>query len=254
VKRLLAAAAMSLAAIPAVADEIVVDLELVLAVDVSNSIDHNEARLQRDGYVAALGDESIVAAILAGSNGRIALAYVEWAGTDHFEIIVDWYLVDSGASAAHFASRLKAAPITRAQTTATGAAIDRAVASFVTNGFIGARRVVDISGDGIANAGPRVDRARDRAVASGITVNGLPIVHDPDNPHNLPNKVDLARYWRECVIGGPGAFVMVAESFKTFARTVREKLVLEIAGHQPPPVARLWRAQLTPEIAICDIW
>ena len=252
--RLLAAAALSLAPIPAIADEVVVDLELILAVDVSNSIDHNEARLQRDGYIAALGDESVVAAILAGSNGRIALAYVEWAGIDHFEVIVGWHLVDSDESAAQFAARLNAAAVTRAQTTATGAAIDRAAASFAGNGFAGARRVIDISGDGIANTGPRVERARDRAVAAGITINGLPITSDPDNPHNLPNKVDLARYWRECVIGGPGAFVVVAESFKTFSRAVREKLVLEISGHTPPPTARLWRAQLTPEIAICDIW
>lgn len=251
---LLVAAALLLTAIPAVADDTIVDLELVLAVDVSNSIDASEARLQRDGYVAALGDESVVAAIMAGASGRIALAYVEWAGIDHFEVIVDWQLVDSAASAMQFVDRLKAMPVTRARTTATGAAIDRAAAIFAANGFVAARRVIDISGDGIANAGPNVERARDRAVASGITINGLPIAFDPDNPHGLPNKVDLARYWRECVVGGPGAFVVVAESFRAFARAVREKLVLEIAGHTPPPAARLWRAQLTPEIAICDIW
>jgi len=253
VKRLLAAAALSLATIPAVASDTVVDLELVLAVDVSNSIDLDEARLQRDGYIAALGDESVLAAITAGRTGRIALAYVEWASVDHFEVVVDWQLTDSDASAALFATRLKASPISRALTTATGAAIDRAAALFTANGYAG-RRVIDISGDGIANAGPRVERSRDRAVAAGITINGLPIAFDPDNPHGLPNKVDLARYWRECIIGDPGPFVVVAESFRTFARAVREKLVLEIAGRSPVDPARLWRAQLTPEIAICDIW
>lgn len=193
---LLVAATLMLTAVPAVADDTVVDLELVLAVDVSNSIDVNEARLQRDGYVAALGDESVVAAIMAGVSGRIALAYIEWAGINHFEVIVDWQLVDSAASAMRFVNCLKAMPVARSQTTATGAAIDLAAAIFAVNGFVAPRRVIGISGDGIANAGPRVDRARDRSVAAGITINGLPIAFDPYNPHGLPNKVDLAIYWR----------------------------------------------------------
>ena len=228
-----------------------VDLELLLAADVSGSVDAEEARLQRNGYLGALRNPEVIAAIKSGMLGRIALSYVEWAGLGWYKVIVDWTEIHDEASAAAFAAKLAAAPIVTAHRTSVSDAIDLSVPRFTGNGFEGTRRILDVSGDGSNNYGRLVTDARDDAVAAGITVNGLPIVTDQTNAKypTIPN-IDL--FYRDCVIGGPGAFHVVADGFEDFDRAVRKKLILEIANRVPTGsrhaaapahfgAARLWR-------------
>lgn len=180
-----------------------VDLELVLAVDTSGSIDLEEARLQRDGYIAALGDDRVISTILSGPLGRVALSYVEWGGAEQQSTLIDWTLIDDKESARGFAARLVSAPNVRATRTSISAAMDYIVPMFASNEFVGSRRVIDISGDGPNNSGRLVNLARDWAVASGITVNGLPVINDRPNRYGLPGLPDLDLYFENCVIGGP---------------------------------------------------
>lgn len=228
-----------------------VDLELLLAVDVSGSVDQEEARLQRGGYLRALRNPEVIAAIKSGMLGRIALSYVEWAGLGWYKVIIDWTEIHDEASAAAFADKLAAAPIVTAHRTSISDAIDLSVPRFTGNGFEGTRRILDISGDGSNNYGRLVNDARDDAVAAGITVNGLPIVTDQTNAV-YPTIPDIDLFYRDCVIGGPGAFHVVANGFEDFDRAVRKKLILEIAGRTPTGyqhaaaspdfgAARLWR-------------
>ena len=219
-----------------------VDLELALAVDVSLSIDADEARLQRQGYVEAFRDPYVIGAIRSGVLGRIAVAYFEWAGTGSVRLVVGWTLIDGPDSARAFADTLDRNFLGSARYTSISGAIDFALPLF-DNGFEGTRRVIDVSGDGPNNRGRLVSRARDTAVASGITINGLPILDDGGGPFSRYNIPDLDLYYRDCVIGGPGAFLVVAVNFKDFARAIRRKLVLEIAGPTPPKPPRLLPAQ-----------
>jgi hypothetical protein len=211
-----------------------VDLELVLAVDVSGSIDDQEARLQRDGYVKALLDPTIIRAITSGMLGRIAVTYFEWAGDEWQEPVIGWGLIDGVASARKYAARLADADLNAGPWTSISSAIDHAVTLFAANGFQGTRRVIDISGDGPNNTGWPVKMARDEAVARRVTINGLPIMNDRFNI-SRPPMASLDLYYRNCVIGGPGAFLVVARNFKDFARAIRRKLILEIAGISPAP-------------------
>ena len=214
--------------------ETAVDLELALAVDVSRSIDPSEAQLQREGYINAFRDPEVIEAIETGMLGRIAVGYFEWAGFGHTDIIVDWRLIEDAASADAFAAALeKSNPVSASRTSISGA-IDFAWPWFNNNGFEGNRRVVDISGDGPNNWGDFVNRARDRALAAGVTINGLPILDPGFGLFSRFNIGNLDLYYRDCVIGGTGAFIEVAADFNDFARAVRRKLVLEIAGLQPP--------------------
>lgn len=257
-----AAAVTALAALAPVSargEDVPVDLELVLAVDVSWSVDPMEARLQRDGYISALRHPRVAAAIAAGPYQRIALAYFEWAGTEHVTTVVDWRAVGSAAELEEVAGVLANAPIVRARRTAPGAAIEAATATLLGNGFVGERMVIDVSGDGIANAGPQVAVARDRAVEAGIVINGLPIVTMAPTRLYGGDTVNLVNYYRECVIGGPGAFVVVADDFANFAEAILKKLILEIAAAPPrkaAPRGLLWRAQSTrgptPPPGLCD--
>jgi hypothetical protein len=210
-----------------------VDLELVIAVDVSGSIDAEEARLQRDGYVGAFANAEVVGAITSGLHGRIAVTYMEWAGARHTRTVVDWTLLDGAASARAFSARLAEAPLETELWTSISHAIDVSIPKFAENRFEGARKVIDISGDGPNNQGGLVTSFRDRAVAAGITINGLPIVNDRAGPWGWPAMPDLDLYYAACVIGGSGAFYVVANSFADFARAVRQKLLLEIAGRPP---------------------
>ena len=219
-----------------------VDLELVLAVDVSGSIDEVEARLQRQGYVSALAHPQVVEAIEAGPLGRIAVTYVEWANNLYHRTIVDWTLVDDAFSAGAIAAAVGEAPIVTGRWTSISGAIDHAVGLFDDNGYRGLRRVVDISGDGYNNNGRSVQAARDRAVAAGLTINGLPIVNDRLNPWGGPPPADLDLYYQDYVIGGPGAFIVIAQDFDDFARAILSKLILEIAG-TPPAQTLAARAQ-----------
>ena len=212
-----------------------VDLELALGIDVSRSIDAGEARLQRQGYIQAFRDPDLIEAIETGILGRIAVGYYEWAGFGHADIIVDWTVIDGAASANAFADRLQQdLPLSASRTSISGA-IEFAQPWFDNNGFEGTRRVIDISGDGPNNWGNLVTIARDRAVASGVTINGLPILDPGGGPFSRFNIANLDLYYRDCVIGGTGAFLVVAADFNDFARAVRRKLVLEIADLQPAP-------------------
>jgi hypothetical protein len=216
------------------AEDVPVDLELVLAVDISGSVDEVEAVLQREGYMAALRHPQVIEAIESGMFGRIAVSYVEWAGDHYQRTMLDWTLIDSGQSAFAFADALGEAPLATAHWTSLSTAIDYAVPMFDDNGFEGFRRVIDISGDGYNNRGRPVEWARDEAVAAGITINGLPIVNDRPNPWGGRPPFDLDRYYEQKVIGGPGAFIVVAENYTSFASAVLSKLLLEIAGDTPP--------------------
>ncbi len=212
-----------------------VDLELVLAVDVSGSIDGQEARLQRDGYIAAITDDRVLAAIRSGRLGRIAVIYFEWGSTGQQRVLVPWTVVSSESSAAAFASALAVAPRTLvADRTSISGAITFTLPMFATNDFEAPRQVIDISGDGPNNSGDRVDAARNLAVSMGITINGLPVVNDRPNRFGLPGIPDLDAYYEACVIGGPGSFLVVAEDFEDFAGAILRKFILEIAAAPPP--------------------
>ncbi|MEE9250767.1 MAG: DUF1194 domain-containing protein [Alphaproteobacteria bacterium] len=210
-----------------------VDLELALAVDVSGSIDEEEAMLQREGYIAAFHHPRVIQAVRSGYLGRIAVAYYEWAGFGHMKIIAGWTLVNDSASARAFASKLTEGPPETARRTAISEAIIFAVPFFDRNDFDGARRVIDISGDGPNNWGPLVTDARDAAVAAGATINGLPIINGRPSRWGGPSMPNLDLYYQDCVIGGPGAFIVVANEFKDFASAILRKLILEIAGEVP---------------------
>ena len=234
---LLVASACAVAVIPARAER-PVDLELVLAVDVSGSVDAGEAQLQREGYQRAIRSPEIVDAIKSGMLGRIAVSYVEWAGHGHYKVVVDWQVVSDQESANAFVAKLAAAPFESAHRTSISGAIDLSVRHFEKNKFQGTRRIVDISGDGANNYGRLVNVARDAAVAKGVIINGLPILTDPSR-QVIPTIQDLDLFYRDCVIGGAGAFYVVANGFEDFARAVRKKLILEIAG-RPNGHAALW--------------
>jgi hypothetical protein len=219
--------------LPAAAEDLPVDLELVLAVDISGSVDEVEAQLQREGYIAALRHPHVIEAIQSGPLGRIAVTYVEWAG-DYFQrTMLDWTVIEDPASAAGFADALAETPLITAHWTSLSGAIDYAAPLFEGNGFNGVRRVIDISGDGYNNRGRPVELARDEAVAAGITINGLPIVNDRPNPWGGNPPLDLEHYFEERVIGGPGAFIVVAKDYTAFASAIFSKLLLEVAGKQP---------------------
>ncbi len=226
----LAAMASPLAASPAHA-EIAVDLELVLAVDVSRSIDEVEAELQRRGYTEALTSRHVIDAILSGENKRIALCYVEWAGTHYQMPVIDWTVIDSEAAAQRFASRLSEAPRTSQSWTAVGQALIYSGQRFDVSGVVSRRRVIDISGDGRTNDGPPAETARDRLVEQGIIINGLPVVMNRSN-FGRPPDTGLEKYYEENVIGGQGAFVVPAANFDDFGRAVRSKLIREISARE----------------------
>jgi hypothetical protein len=235
-------------ALPAAAQDRPVDLELALGIDVSGSVDDEEAILQRQGYINAFRHPDVIRAIEHGMLGRIAVAYYEWAGYGHMRVIADWAEIGDAATAIDFADKLTLDPPQTAFRTAIASAIDFGVLWFDLNGFEGTRRTIDISGDGPNNWGGSVTRARDRAVEKGVTVNGLPIVNDRPGPSGRPQIPNLDLYYENCVIGGPGAFIVVANSFEEFAVAVRKKLIIEIAGLPPPdPPARLVPVQIRPE-------
>ena len=221
------------------ADALPVDLELVLAGDVSLSMDPDEQRLQRDGYVEALKDAEVMAAIRANGLGRIGVVYVEWAGSNTQKVTLPWTLIDGSATAAAVSDRLAEAPILRAQKTSISGALAFAGSLFDSSGFKGKRRVIDVSGDGPNNDGGPVTVIRDALVAKGITINGLPIMLKAATGwFDLEN---LDEYYEDCVIGGFAAFSIAARSKAEFARAIKRKLLLEIA--EAPPGAPIVRIQ-----------
>jgi hypothetical protein len=221
-------------AAPAGAQAESVDLELVLAVDISGSVDPEEARLQREGYVSALTDSKVIEAIRGGTLGKIAVTYVEWAGADQAFTVADWTVLDGADTARAFAGIIARAPPQTAMWTSISNVIEFVLPAFDNNAYEGTRRVIDISGDGPNNQGGFVPVYRDRAIAHGVTINGLPIVNDRPSPFGWPALPDLDLYYANCVIGGPGAFYVVADTFADFGRAIRKKLILEIAGIASP--------------------
>jgi len=209
-----------------------VDVELVLAVDVSYSMDPDEQALQREGYMAAITSREFLQALKQGMHARIAVTYFEWAGTHHQQIIVPWRLIDGPEAADGFAADIARARYTRASRTSISGALLFAAPLFEGSGYRGVRRVIDVSGDGVNNNGPLVTATRDEVLAKGITINGLPIMLKRPNPSTMDiDRLDI--YYEDCVIGGPGAFVIPIKQRDQFKEAIRTKLVLEIAGRVP---------------------
>ncbi len=227
-----------------------VDVELVLAVDISYSMDMEELALQRDGYAQALISHEFLTALRGGMHGKVAVTYVEWAGAGEQRIIVPWRLVDSAASAEQLSQEIAAAPLRRAYRTSISGALRFSAPLFETSGYKGIRRVIDVSGDGANNQGPLVTLTRDEVVAQGITINGLPILLKRLNAATM-DIVDLDIYYEDCVIGGPGAFVVPLHDKAKFSEAIRTKLVLEIAGRVPE--ARLMPASAAAPRVSCTI-
>jgi len=213
-----------------------VDLLLVLAADVSRSVDDPKFRLQRSGYAAALENPRVLEAIQSGGNRRIAVCFLEWSGVVSQKVVIDWTVIADEKGAREFGDRLLEAPRSFADRTSISAGIDFAMAQFDRAPYESARHTIDVSGDGTNNSGRDVTLARDDAVAKGVTINGLVILSDsptPWNPEHTNPPGGLANYYRNNVVGGPGAFVMVAENFNSFGNALINKLIAEIA--QLPP-------------------
>jgi hypothetical protein len=229
-RSLLAGLASSPATVPAWAQPAPepVDVLLVLAVDVSRSIDEDEARLQREGYRNAVSDPRVVEAIRRGMIGALGLAYVEWAGFEFQRLVLPWTRIASQADADRWGGTLAEAPRTSLSWTSISGGIDFARRTLDEAPFEATRRVIDISGDGVNNSGRPVELARDEAVAAGIVINGLPIVNDRPTFGRMP-AIPLDQYFGQSVIGGPGAFLVVAADFDAFGTAVRRKLIREIA-------------------------
>jgi hypothetical protein len=209
-----------------------VDLELVLAADGSGSIDEQELALQRRGYAAAIVDPRVLAAIRSGFHQAIAVAFTEWGGPSSQHLIVDWTVIRDEASARAFAERLMAAPRRAVGYNSISGAIDFAAALIRGNAYDAPRKIIDVSGDGPQIGGRPVEAARDEAVFAGITINAL-VVKSPGGGYPGPGGIPLDRHYRRDVIGGVGAFAMVAGEETGFAEAVLDKLIREIA-HGPP--------------------
>jgi hypothetical protein len=211
-----------------------VDVELVLAVDVSLSMSPDELVIQRDGYVAALTDPTVLRAIADGVHGRIAVTYVEWAGASVQQVVVPWSVIGNAEDAAAFVARMTATPPRSARRTSISAALEFAGALFEGSGFRGLKRVIDVSGDGPNNQGQPVDATRDRLAARGITINGLPLMTNGGGMASAYDISNLDTYYTDCVIGGPGAFMIPVNGWAQFPEAIRRKLVLELAGAEHP--------------------
>lgn len=211
-----------------------VDVELVLAVDISFSMDLEELALQREGYAKALVSAEFLNALREGMHGKVAITYVEWAGSADQRVIIPWRLVDGPESAAALAAEISQTPIRRARRTSISGALLFSAPLFENSGYQGIRRVIDVSGDGTNNQGTPVTDARDQVLAKGITINGLPIMLHRASWGSL-DIANLDEYYEDCVIGGPGAFVVAVRDRAQFVEAIRTKMVLEIASLPPQP-------------------
>lgn len=221
-------AALALSAFGADAAE-PVDVELVLAVDVSLSMSPDELEIQRRGYAAALTDESVLRAIAEGAYGKIAVTYFEWAGVSTHHVIVPWTVIASREDAERVAARLSAQPPNSARRTSVSAALEFGSDLFAESQYRGMKRVIDISGDGPNNQGAPVAETRDAVVRQGIVINGLPLMTS-GGWTSVYDMTDLDKYYADCVIGGPGAFMIPVNDWSQFPEAIRRKLVLELAG------------------------
>lgn len=216
----------------ALADDNQVDLLLVLAADVSRSVDGSKFKLQREGYASAISDARVVRAMTGGTQRRIALCFVEWADDYEQSVIADWALIANNDDALRFAKRVQEAPRVHSGRTSIGAGIDYAMTQFARTPYQASRRVIDVSGDGTNNADRGVTKARDEALAQGVTINGLVILSETPlstNPLHTHPPGGLAAYYQSNVIGGLGAFVVEARSFDAFGQALIAKLIKEIA-------------------------
>jgi hypothetical protein len=215
-----------------------VDLLLVLSSDVSRSIDNQKFKLQRDGYADAIVNPRVIQAIRSGATGRIAVSFVEWSGVGAQKILIDWTIIRDEATAWEFSAHIKEEPRSFADRTSISDSIDFAVRHLDHAPFKSNRRTIDISGDGTNNSGRDVTDARDAALARGVTINGLVILSERPMSWNADHTNPpggLDNYYRNNVIGGPGAFVMVAENFNSFGQAILNKLIAEIAAPETAP-------------------
>jgi hypothetical protein len=232
---LILAGAAALPAIARAAEQ--VDLLLVLAADVSRSVDSGKFQLQREGYAAAISDPHVLDAIRSGRTGRIGLTYIEWSGLGSQRVVIDWTTISDAETAKGFGDRLLEAPRSFADRTSISGAIEFAMSHLARAPYESQRRTIDVSGDGTNNSGRDVSLARDEALAQGITINGLvilsetPLAWNPDHT-NPPGGLD--NYYRNNVIGGPGAFVLAAQNFNSFGEAIIKKMIAEVAEAEPP--------------------
>jgi hypothetical protein len=232
VRFLLAVLATIVFVSPAIAAE-QVDLLLVLASDVSRSVDAAKFKLQRNGYVAAISNPRVIEAIKSGPHGRIAICFIEWSGVGAQKVVIDWTVIDGTKAAQDFASQLDEAQRSFADRTSISGGIDFAMAQLEHAPFEAARRTIDVSGDGTNNSGRDVTAARDEALAQGVTINGLVILSEQPlswNADHTNPPGGLEAYYRNNVTGGPNSFVLVAENFNTFGQAILNKLVAEVAA------------------------
>jgi hypothetical protein len=240
IRTLLALILTAAAAFPAAglaADK--VDLLLVLAADVSRSIDNEKFQLQREGYAAAISDQRVLDAIRSGRSGRIGVMFVEWSGVGSQRVLIDWTAIGDAEAAKGFGDRLLEAPRSFADRTSISGAIAFAMDQFARTPYAATRRTIDISGDGTNNSGADVMAARDTALAQGVTINGLVILSDtplPWNPDHTNPPGGLDNYYRSHVVGGPGALVLVAGNFNSFGEAIIKKMIAEVAqAHDQAP-------------------
>jgi hypothetical protein len=220
-----------------------VDLLLVLAADVSRSVDHQKFMLQREGYAAAISNPQVLDAIRSGTHGKIALNFLEWSGVGAQKVVIDWTVIDGPATARRFGDQLVEAPRSFADRTSISGGIEFSMAQLKRSPFKATRRTIDVSGDGTNNAGRDVRIARDEAVTQGVTINGLVILSQsqvPWNPEHTNPPGGLEQYYRDNVTGGPGSFVVAADGFESFGRAIIKKMIAEIALLHPvaPKVLR----------------
>ena len=249
------AAAVALAAAAASAAD-AVDLLLVFAADVSRSIDQQKFQLQRDGYAAAITNPRVLEAIRSGPHHRIAVCFVEWSGAGAQKVLIDWTVIADVTTAQQFASQLAEAPRSFADRTSISGAIEFAMVQIERSPFEAARRTIDVSGDGTNNAGREVKLARDEALAKGVTINGLVILSERPlswNAEHTNPPGGLDKYYQDNVVGGPGAFVMVAENFNSFGQAIINKMIAEIAEARPRRFAALSALLRDPERALTPV-
>lgn len=225
----LAIAAVATAGVSAARAAEPVDVELVLAVDVSLSMSPGELEIQRDGYAAALLDKAVLDAIAAGIYGRIGVTYFEWAGTTSHQVVVPWTTISSRADAERVVSRLTAYPPASARRTSISSALEFGGDLLAESPFKSAKRVIDISGDGPNNQGAPVTEVRDQLIEQGIVINGLPLMTN-GGYSSAYDVADLDAYYTNCVIGGPGSFMVPVNDWEQFPEAIRRKLVLELAS------------------------
>lgn len=231
------------------ASQVSVDVELVIAVDVSGSMRTEEHELQRRGFLAAFSDETLIRAIQSGPYGRIAVTYMEWADQYSQSVLVPWRIIKDHATARVFREELAPKPRSAISGTSISSALLFATSLFAKSPYQGSRKVIDVSGDGPNRTGKHVNAVRDAVLRQGIIINGLPIMLSPMLRHKT-HGVDLHHYFEDCVIGGPGAFVYPVRVKEQFAEAIRRKLIIEVSG-QPAQV--VLAAQRSRRLVNCQI-